>query len=324
MTASIEIEDLVVRHGDLMAVDHLTLSVEEGSVMALLGPNGAGKTSTVETLEGLRAPTEGRVRVLGLDPLADRARLVPSIGVMLQQGGVYPVMSPIEALRLFAAYYDDPLDPAGLLERLSLTEVAATPWRRLSGGEQQRLSLALALVGRPRVLFLDEPTAGVDVHGRTTIREVVAEQAAEGVTVLLTTHEMAEAEAVADHVAIIHRGRLATTGTMADLTGGGVRFRAPADLDTADLSTALGAAVAEIVPGAYSVDAETSGTLVADLGTWLAERGLALSDLRSGASLEEAYSAVVGELALVEEPVDRGLSGRAAQRSRGQRSRGQR
>ena len=319
MTASIEIEDLVVRHGDLMAVDHLTLSVEEGSVMALLGPNGAGKTSTVETLEGLRAPTEGRVRVLGLDPLADRARLVPSIGVMLQQGGVYPVMSPIEALRLFAAYYDDPLDPAGLLERLSLTEVAATPWRRLSGGEQQRLSLALALVGRPRVLFLDEPTAGVDVHGRTTIREVVAEQAAEGVTVLLTTHEMAEAEAVADHVAIIHRGRLAVTGTMAELTGGGVRFRAPAGLDTADLSAALGAPVAEVLPGTYSVEADTSGSLVADLGTWLAEHGHALSDLRSGASLEDAYSAVVGELALAEEPVDRGLSGRSAQRSRGRR-----
>jgi ABC-2 type transport system ATP-binding protein len=319
MATSIEIEDLVVRHGDLTAVDHLSLRVDEGQVMALLGPNGAGKTSTVETLEGLRAPSAGTVRVLGLDPIADKARLVPAIGVMLQQGGVYPVMTPAQALALFAAYYDDPLEPAGLLDRLGLAEVAGTPWRRLSGGEQQRLSLALALVGRPRVLFLDEPTAGVDVHGRATIREVIAEQAAAGVTVLLTTHEMAEAEAVADHVAIIHRGRLATTGTMAELTGGGVRFRAPAGLDVADLSAALGAGVVEVVPGAYSVDADTSGSLVADLGTWLAGRGLALSDLRSGASLEDAYSAVVGELALAEEPVDRGLSGRAAQRTRGRR-----
>ena len=310
MAASIVIEDLVVRHGELTAVDHLSLEVAEGGVMALLGPNGAGKTSTVETLEGLRAPSAGRVRVLGLDPISERSRLVADIGVMLQQGGVYPVMTPDQALRLFAAYYADPLDPADLLERLGLAEVAATPWRRLSGGEQQRLSLALALVGRPRVLFLDEPTAGVDVHGRATIREVIAEQASQGVTILLTTHEMAEAEAVADRVAIIHRGRLAVSGTMDELTSGGVRFGAPAGLDVADLSAALGATVIETVPGSYAIDADTSGSLVGDLAGWLASRGLSLSDLRSGASLEDAYRAVVGELALAEASVDRGLSGR--------------
>ena len=287
--------------------------------MALLGPNGAGKTSTVETLEGLRAPSAGRVRVLGLDPISERSRLVADIGVMLQQGGVYPVMTPDQALRLFAAYYADPLDPADLLERLGLAEVAATPWRRLSGGEQQRLSLALALVGRPRVLFLDEPTAGVDVHGRATIREVIAEQASQGVTILLTTHEMAEAEAVADRVAIIHRGRLAVSGTMDELTSGGVRFGAPAGLDVADLSAALGATVIETVPGSYAIDADTSGSLVGDLAGWLASRGLSLSDLRSGASLEDAYRAVVGELALAEASVDRGLSGRPATSGRRRR-----
>ena len=313
------IEDLVVRHGELSAVDHLSLEVAEGGVMALLGPNGAGKTSTVETLEGLRAPSAGRVRVLGLDPISERSRLVADIGVMLQQGGVYPVMTPDQALRLFAAYYADPLDPADLLERLGLAEVAATPWRRLSGGEQQRLSLALALVGRPRVLFLDEPTAGVDVHGRATIREVIAEQASQGVTILLTTHEMAEAEAVADRVAIIHRGRLAVSGTMDELTSGGVRFGAPAGLDVADLSAALGATVIETVPGSYAIDADTSGSLVGDLAGWLASRGLSLSDLRSGASLEDAYRAVVGELALAEASVDRGLSGRPATSGRRRR-----
>ncbi len=319
MAASIVIEDLVVRHGELTAVDHLSLEVAEGGVMALLGPNGAGKTSTVETLEGLRAPSAGRVRVLGLDPISERSRLVADIGVMLQQGGVYPVMTPDQALRLFAAYYADPLDPADLLERLGLAEVAATPWRRLSGGEQQRLSLALALVGRPRVLFLDEPTAGVDVHGRATIREVIAEQASQGVTILLTTHEMAEAEAVADRVAIIHRGRLAVSGTMDELTSGGVRFGAPAGLDVADLSAALGATVIETVPGSYAIDADTSGSLVGDLAGWLASRGLSLSDLRSGASLEDAYRAVVGELALAEASVDRGLSGRPATSGRRRR-----
>ncbi len=313
------IEDLVVRHGELTAVDHLSLEVAEGGVMALLGPNGAGKTSTVETLEGLRAPSAGRVQVLGLDPISERSRLVADIGVMLQQGGVYPVMTPDQALRLFAAYYADPLDPADLLERLGLAEVAATPWRRLSGGEQQRLSLALALVGRPRVLFLDEPTAGVDVHGRATIREVIAEQASQGVTILLTTHEMAEAEAVADRVAIIHRGRLAVSGTMDELTSGGVRFGAPAGLDVADLSAALGATVIETVPGSYAIDADTSGSLVGDLAGWLASRGLSLSDLRSGASLEDAYRAVVGELALAEASVDRGLSGRPATSGRRRR-----
>jgi len=313
------IEDLVVRHGELTAVDHLSLEVAEGGVMALLGPNGAGKTSTVETLEGLRAPSAGRVRVLGLDPISERSRLVADIGVMLQQGGVYPVMTPDQALRLFAAYYADPLDPADLLERLGLAEVAATPWRRLSGGEQQRLSLALALVGRPRVLFLDEPTAGVDVHGRATIREVIAEQASQGVTILLTTHEMAEAEAVADRVAIIHRGRLAVSGTMDELTSGGVRFGAPAGLDVGNLSAALGATVIETVPGSYAIDADTSGSLVGDLAGWLASRGLSLSDLRSGASLEDAYRAVVGELALAEASVDRGLSGRPATSGRRRR-----
>ncbi len=133
--------------------------------MALLGPNGAGKTSTVETLEGYRRPADGTVRVLGLDPIADHRALTRRMGVMLQRGGVYPAMSPREAVRLFAGYYDDSEEPEGLLYRVGLIPVATTPWRRLSGGEQQRLSLALALVGRPWVAFLDEPTAGVDPAG---------------------------------------------------------------------------------------------------------------------------------------------------------------
>ncbi len=144
-------------------------------MVALLGPNGAGKTSTVETLEGYRRPAAGRVRVLGLDPRADHRALVPRIGVMLQRGGIYPMLGPRRALELFAAYYAEPEDPEGLLDLVALTEVARTPWRHLSGGEQQRLVLALALVGRPEVVFLDEPTAGVDPEGRLGIREVVAE-----------------------------------------------------------------------------------------------------------------------------------------------------
>ncbi len=305
MDVAISIKGLVVRHGSLTAVDHVDLEVRPGEVFALLGPNGAGKTTMVETLEGYRSPDEGMVRVLGLDPVADHVELVPSIGVMLQHGGVYPVMTPAQALRLYAAYYDDPVPASELIESLSLSEVAATPWRRLSGGEQQRVSLALALIGRPSVLFLDEPTAGVDLHGRLAIRSIIAEQARAGVTVLVTTHEMAEAEAVAQRVAILHRGRLARVGTMEELTGGGVRFTAPHGLDTTSLGSALGVAVHEDSPGHYRIDAETSPQLVGSLGGWLAEKGATLGELRSGATLEDTYSAIVGEAAYEPAPEPR-------------------
>jgi ABC-2 type transport system ATP-binding protein len=147
--AAISVDRLVVRYGERTAVDGISLSAESGTVLAVLGPNGAGKTTTVETLEGYRRPDGGTVRVLGLDPVADRAKVVGRIGVMLQRGGVYPAMAARDVLRLFAAYYADPVPPEDLLARLDLRGVAGTPWRRLSGGEQQRLSLALALVGRP-------------------------------------------------------------------------------------------------------------------------------------------------------------------------------
>jgi len=313
--SAITLTDLSVRHGDLLAVDDVSFEVADGEVLALLGPNGAGKTTTVETLEGYRSPDFGSVRVLGLDPVADKRALVPSIGVMLQHGGVYPVMSPKEALTLFAGYYANPVPPSELLDRLGLSAVAKTPWRRLSGGEQQRLSLALALIGRPRVLFLDEPTAGVDLHGRAQVREVIAEQAAAGVAILLTTHELAEAEAVADRVAILHRGRLATLGTMAELTGGGVRFGAPAGLDCAALSSALGTSVLEEAPGRYQVAADASPQLVAALGAWLEANGATLDELRSGATLEDTYVAIVGDLANEPTPEP------PARRARGRRQR---
>ena len=297
MDPAVRISDLVVRHGPLTAVDHLSLEVAPGEVLALLGPNGAGKTTTVETLEGYRSPDEGSVQVLGLDPIRQRRALSQLMGIMLQQGGVYPVMSPIQALELFASYYPQPKEPGALIERLGLEEVARTPWRRLSGGEQQRVSFALALIGSPSVLFLDEPTAGVDLHGRAAIRELIAEQASSGVTVLVTTHEMAEAEAVADRVAIMHRGQLAKVGALAELTGGGIYFTAPGGLEVDELSGVLAATVTEERPGHYAIAAETSPELVAALGSWLAGQGATLGELRSGASLEDTYVAIVGELA---------------------------
>jgi ABC-2 type transport system ATP-binding protein len=292
---ALDVSGLVVRYpAGVVAVDRLSFSAGAGEVLALLGPNGAGKTTTVETLEGYKRPTSGTVRVLGLDPVADHARLTPRIGVMLQKGGVYPGIRPVEALRLFAAFYESPEEPAALLDRLGLTGVSRTPWRRLSGGEQQRLSLALALVGRPEVAFLDEPTAGVDVAGRHVIRDVIGELRARGCCVLLATHELDEAERMADRVVIVDHGRLVAEGTPAELMSSTPRttieFGAPPGLDTGALSAALGAAVVELRAGEYSVAAEPAPATVARLTAWLAEHDLALGDLRAGRqSLEDVF-----------------------------------
>ncbi|HEX4216992.1 MAG TPA: ABC transporter ATP-binding protein, partial [Acidimicrobiales bacterium] len=183
-TPAVVCQELVVRYGDTVAVDHLSFTAHAGEIVALLGPNGAGKTSTVETLEGYRRPAAGSVRVLGLDPDKDHTALVRRMGVMLQRGGVYPMLGPVQVLDLFAGYYDDPEDPDELLDLVGLRDVGKTPWRRLSGGEQQRLSLALALVGKPSVVFLDEPTAGVDPGGRLAIRGQITELRDSGVGVL--------------------------------------------------------------------------------------------------------------------------------------------
>jgi len=302
VSTAVEVSGLVVRYGERTAVDGAGFSVSAGEVVALLGRNGAGKTSTVETLEGYRRRAAGSVSVLGLDPgrRADHAQLRRRIGVMLQRGGVYPSMGPREALRLFASYYDDPLSPADLLRRLDLEGVAGTPWRRLSGGEQQRLSLALALVGRPEVVFLDEPTAGVDPAGRLAIREEIRSLRSGGVCVLLTTHELDEAERVADRILIIDRGRIVADGSPAELasasaTAEEIRFSAPTGLDTAALGEALGAPVREERPGEYAVAAAGTPSRVALLTAWLAERNLAIGDLRTGSRLEDVFMRLTGD-----------------------------
>ncbi|MBO0694369.1 MAG: ABC transporter ATP-binding protein, partial [Acidimicrobiaceae bacterium] len=287
-----------------------------GEVVTLLGPNGAGKTSTVEVLEGYRRADGGLVRVLGLDPRADHDALSARMGVMLQRGGVYPGMSPIEALRLFAAYYDRPEDPDELLVRVGLTEAERTPWRRLSGGQQQRLSLALALVGRPSVAFLDEPTAGVDPEGRLTIRRVVADLRSAGAAVLLTTHELEEAERLADRVVIIDHGRVVAAGTLAELRAqgapvGAIRFRAEAGLDLdgpSGLAHAIGVPVDEDPPGHYrlEVGADSRLAAVAALTTWLAAAGVSLDELDVGGErLEDVYLRLTGAGASGERRLDR-------------------
>ena len=290
---AIEVDDLRITYGDVVAVDGVSFTADAGEVVALLGPNGAGKTSTIEALEGYRRPDSGTVSVLGWDPIANHGTVVRRIGVMLQEGGLYPGIRTGEVLRLFAAYHDDPADPDELLARVGLADHARATARRLSGGQQQRLSLALALVGRPEVAFLDEPTAGLDVDGRLLVRDVVREQRDAGACVLLATHDLAEAEKVADRVVIVDRGRVVADGTPADLMAGDgdeIRFGTAAGLDVTSLSAAVGGTVSELTPGEYRAAVPPSPTAVAALTAWLAEHDLPLADLRAGRQhLEDVF-----------------------------------
>jgi len=296
-TPAIEVAELEKRYGDVRAVDGLSFSIGAGEVFGLLGPNGAGKTTTVEILEGYRRPDHGQVRVLGLDPIRDGRALRPRIGVMLQEGGLYPGVRPLELLRLFAAYYAHPADPDVLLERVGLTDAQGTLVRRLSGGQQQRLSLALALIGRPSLVFLDEPTAGMDPHARATTWELIRSLRDDGVTVVLTTHAMDEAEQLCDRVGIIDGGRLVICGSPAELTlnaaGDEMRFSAPPGLDRSSLATALGVDAHLLVeerPGEYVLAAEATPTVIAELAIWLRDRDLRLAELRAGRrTLEEVF-----------------------------------
>jgi ABC-2 type transport system ATP-binding protein len=215
---AVVVEDLRMRYGDKVAVDGLSLTVDRGSITAVLGPNGAGKTTTLETCEGYRRPQAGRVRVLGLDPQTQRRDLLPRIGVMLQDGGAWSGVRAVEMLRHVAALHAHPLPVPMLVERLGLGSCGRTPYRRLSGGQQQRLALALAVVGRPELVFVDEPTAGLDPQARRTTWELLDELRRDGVTIVLTTHHMDEAERLADQVHVIDRGRLIASGSPLELT----------------------------------------------------------------------------------------------------------
>jgi ABC-2 type transport system ATP-binding protein len=303
--------DVTKSYGAREVLSGVSFEVQRGELFALLGPNGAGKTTTVEILEGYRRVDSGSVRVLGLDPVRDGARLRPRIGLMLQEGGIDPRTTPREALRLYSRFYRDPEDPEALLALVDLGNAADTRFRRLSGGEKQRLGLALALIGRPELLVLDEPTAGMDPAAKQATRERIAALRAGGTTILLTTHELGDVERLADRVAVLDRGRLVAVGTPAELTGTGaprVRFRLSSALRDGD-PEALAARAGSVGGGtprvvvagagaAYEIQglaAAPTPALVAALAGWCAERGLLLTELRLGAaSLEERYLELVG------------------------------
>ncbi|HUK71901.1 MAG TPA: ABC transporter ATP-binding protein [Streptosporangiaceae bacterium] len=300
---AVEITGLAKRYGPVAAVDGLTLAAPRREVTALLGPNGAGKTTTVEICEGYRRPDAGQVRVLGLDPVRDARALRPQVGVMPQSGGIPPAARPAEYLRLLASFYRSPADPAALLDRLGLVGCVRTPVRRLSGGQQQRLSLAAAIVGRPELLFLDEPTAGLDPQARHATWDLIAELRGVGVSVVLTTHLMDEAERLADSVAIIDHGRLVAAGTPTSLTGGRqqLRLRARPGLDLSGLLTALpaGAAASESPAGNYLIDggedAAGSPELLGAVAAWCTAQQVRTDDLRlASRTLEDVFLELTG------------------------------
>jgi ABC-2 type transport system ATP-binding protein len=265
-----------MRYGDKTAVDGLSLSVERGTITAVLGPNGAGKTTTLETCEGFRKPQAGTVRVLGLDPVRQRRELLPRIGVMLQAGGAWSGVRAEEMLRHIAKLHANPLDIGMLVERLGLDECGKTPYRRLSGGQQQRLGLAMAVVGRPELLFVDEPTAGMDPAIRRTTWELLQELRADGVTIVLTTHYLEEAERLADQVHIINHGKLIASGTPEELTRGSA------------------ATVRLVVDRDLTPDAEAAlRTSVAD---WSSEHGVGLQSIKFGSrTLEDVFLQLTGQ-----------------------------
>jgi ABC-2 type transport system ATP-binding protein len=297
----VRLRGVTKRYGSTTAVDGLDLEVHEAEVLALLGPNGAGKTTTVEMCEGFIKPDSGSIEILGLDPVADNARLRERMGVMLQGGGGYPAARAGEMLDLVAAYSANPLEPKWLMETLGLTEAAKTTYRRLSGGQQQRLALACAVVGRPELVFLDEPTAGMDAHARIVVWDLIDGLRRDGVTVVLTTHQLVEAEQLADRLVIIDHGVAVATGTPAELMGRGaenqLRFSAPPKLDLSLLVSALpeNYASSEVGPGEYLVEGEIDPQVLATVTAWCARINVLATDMRvEQRSLEDVFLDITG------------------------------
>mgnify|MGYP001629996558 FL=1 len=279
---ALELSNVVKSYGDKRAVDGLSFRVERGEMLCLLGPNGAGKTTTIEMCEGFKKPTSGSIRVLGLNPSTDPDAVRERIGIMLQGGGSYSGIRVREMLQLSAKYSANPLDPDWLIEQLGLKGVEKNTYRRLSGGQQQRLSLALAIIGRPELVFLDEPTAGLDAQSRLAVWDLIRALRNDGVTTVLTTHLMDEAEALADHVVIVDHGHMVAQGTTAELmesTGSPlITFETATEVDLNALNAA-GLPTEATRPLHYRVETPATPDVIARLAQELAQQGVTLRNL---------------------------------------------
>jgi ABC-2 type transport system ATP-binding protein len=305
---AIEVDKATKRYDGRTVLRGISFRVAAGETFGLLGPNGAGKTTTVEMIEGYRRPDAGQISVLGEDPATAGRDHRARVGLMLQGGGgVDPRMTAREVLRLHGRFHVAPRNTDELLELVGLTTAARTRYRRLSGGEKQRLGLALALVGRPSLIVLDEPTAGMDVEGRTATRALLGQLRNEGVTILLTSHDLTDVERVADRIAIIDRGRVVALGAPLELSQAAfpvLRFRLDAPLSQPDvraleerLRESHGrATLVEEGGGRYRLDAiEPTPPLVALIAAWCGARGALIVELRAGGgSLEERYVELIG------------------------------
>jgi ABC-2 type transport system ATP-binding protein len=296
MSFALDVNHLEVSFGQLHAVNDVTLQVNYGEVVTLLGPNGAGKTTLVETVLGFREPDAGTVRLHGLSPTRDHHEVVVRTGALLQRGGVWAPMSPRDVLRLSASYYEAPRDIEDLISLLALEGCQKTPWRRLSGGEQQRTLLALALLGRPRALVLDEPTTAVDPEGRQVIRDIIAAERGRGCALLITTHELTEAERMADRLVIMHRGRVLVQGSLDDLAGEPEMIvQSSGPVDPRELVARLHCDVVLDNPLQLRCAVASSPERIAIVTNYLASVGLSMVSLRTRASLEERYLELIAD-----------------------------
>lgn len=299
-SVGLSVAQLVIKYGDVTAVDHVSFTAQPGRVTVILGPNGAGKTSTIEACEGFLVPTAGSVQVLGLNPFLQRKQLNRLMGIMLQDGGVYPSARVGELVRQYCALYGNGVDADTLINRVGLQGVVSTTYRRLSGGEKQRLSLALALAARPHIIFLDEPTSGIDVNGRDQIRFIIQELRNDGCCVIVATHELDEAERIADDVLMFHRGNIVASGTLEELRSGReeIRFRSNSLSDVHSLSTTLGFTVEQTRLHEFTITGTSDARVIVQLTDWAKANNVDIGDIGAGSQrLDDVFRRLTAESA---------------------------
>ncbi|MDO4908494.1 MAG: ABC transporter ATP-binding protein [Corynebacterium sp.] len=300
---ALRLDGVVKKFGEKTAVNGISFEVPRASILALLGPNGAGKTTTIEMCEGFQKPTAGTIDVLGMNPTEEPDKVRRHIGVMLQGGGAYPGIRVGEMIKLIASYSDNPLDPDWLLEVVGLEKHKKTSYRRLSGGQQQRLSLACALIGRPELIFLDEPTAGMDAQSRLAVWDLIQAFKKDGMSVVLTTHLMDEAEALADDVVIIDHGSVVAHGSPDSLMNSSSKFiklttATPLDLSSfnQDLQhTYPNLRLEAIRPLSYRIESEADPQIIESISHAAATQDVLITDLTvDHRSLEEVFLSITG------------------------------